>query len=219
MTKARTGEQHFNDATLCFQKWHSCASCHPGNGRADALNWDLLNDGLGNPKNTKSLLMAHKTPPAMITGIRANAKVAVRGGIRFIQFAVRPEEDAVAIDEYLMSLKPLPSPHLQKGRLSRAARRGEKIFKKAACADCHPAPLYTNLTKYNVGTGKNREVDTEFDTPTLVEAWRTGPYLHDGRAVTIKDVLTKFNAGDKHGETSKLSTKEISDLAEFILSL
>ncbi len=219
MTKVRTGEQHFNDATLCFQKWHSCASCHPGNARADALNWDLLNDGLGNPKNTKSLLLAHKTPPAMVTGIRANAKVAVRGGIRFIQFAVRPEEDAEAIDAYLMSLKPLPSPHLANGKLSRAARNGEKIFKKAGCVECHPAPLYTNLTKYNIGTGKNREVDTEFDTPTLVEAWRTGPYLHDGRAVTIKDVLGKFNADDQHGETSKLSAKEISDLAEFVLSL
>ncbi|MCD6395664.1 MAG: PD40 domain-containing protein [Planctomycetes bacterium] len=219
MNKVRIGEKHFNDANLCFQKWQSCASCHPGNARADALNWDLLNDGLGNPKNTKSLLLAHKTPPSMITGIRANAKVGVRSGIRFIQFAVRPEEDAVAIDEYLMSLKPLPSPHLEKGKLSSAARKGEKIFKKAGCIECHPAPLYTNLTKYNIGTGKNREIDTEFDTPTLVEAWRTRPYFHDGRAVTIKDVLTKFNVDDKHGETSKLSAREISDLAEFILSL
>ena len=220
MTKVRIGEQHFNDANLCFQKWQSCASCHPGNARADALNWDLLNDGLGNPKNTKSLMLAHKTPPAMITGVRASGKVAVRSGIRFIQFAVRPEEDAEAIDEYLMSLKPLPSPYLEKGSLSSAARNGEKLFEKAGCVDCHPASsLYTNLTRYNVGTGKNREVDTEFDTPTLVETWRTAPYLHDGRAVTIKDVLGKFNVDDQHGETSKLSAREISDIAEFILSL
>jgi YVTN family beta-propeller protein len=218
MTRARKGEMFFSDADLCFQKWHSCMSCHPDNGRPDALNWDLLNDGLGNPKNTKSLLLAHKTPPAMITGVRENAEVAVRGGIRFIQFAVRPESDAEAIDEYLKSLEPVASPHLVNGKLSRSAKNGEKVFKKAGCVQCHPSPLYTDLNKYNIGTGKNREVDIEFDTPTLVEVWRTAPYLHDGRAVTIQEVLAKFNKDDAHGETSKLSKKEIEDLAEYVLT-
>ena len=55
------GEFYFNDAGICFQGWQSCASCHPGQARVDALNWDLLNDGIGNPKNTKSLLLSHKT--------------------------------------------------------------------------------------------------------------------------------------------------------------
>ena len=36
MTEVRKGEQYFNDATLCFQKWQSCASCHP-DARADGL--------------------------------------------------------------------------------------------------------------------------------------------------------------------------------------
>ena len=67
ITETRKGEMLFNDARLCFQQWQSCASCHP-DGRSDGLNWDLLNDGFGNPKNTKSLLLAHETPPAMITG-------------------------------------------------------------------------------------------------------------------------------------------------------
>ena len=66
LTKVRKGQMLFNDASLCFQHWQSCASCHPGGGRVDALNWDLLNDGIGNPKNTKSMLLAHKTPPAKI---------------------------------------------------------------------------------------------------------------------------------------------------------
>ena len=29
MTEARHGEMVFHDATLCFQHWHSCATCHP----------------------------------------------------------------------------------------------------------------------------------------------------------------------------------------------
>ena len=27
------------------------------------MNWNLLNDGMGNPKNVKSMLLAHATPP------------------------------------------------------------------------------------------------------------------------------------------------------------
>lgn len=80
---ARRGEILFHDAALCFQEWLSCASCHP-DGRADGLNWDLLNDGMGNPKQTKSMLYAHRTPPAMLSGVRDNAETAVRAGIRFI---------------------------------------------------------------------------------------------------------------------------------------
>jgi len=218
LTAVRRGEMLFNNASLCFQKWQSCASCHPGRGRADALNWDLLNDGIGNPKNTRSLLLAHKTPPAMVTGIRPDAETAVRSGIKHIQFAVRPEEDAVAIDEYLKSLKPVPSPYLVKGRLSRAARRGKKIFKKAGCAKCHAGPMYTDLQKYDVGTDRGMDKGAKFDTPTLVEVWRTAPYLYDGRAATMKEVLTKHNSGDKHGVTSNLTGNEINDLAEFVLS-
>ena len=218
MTVERRGEMLFNDASICFQKWQSCASCHPGQGRTDGLNWDLLNDGIGNPKNTKSMLLAHKTPPAMITGVRDRAEAAVRTGIKHILFSVRPEEDAVAIDEYLKSLKPVPSPYLVKGKLSKSAKRGRKIFEKAECARCHKGPLYTDLQKYNVGAGEGMDKDREFDTPSLVEIWRTAPYLYDGRAATIEEVLTKYNPGDKHGVTSNLSEKEIGDLAEFVLS-
>ena len=219
LTKVRKGEMLFSNASLCFQHWQSCASCHPGGGRVDALNWDLLNDGIGNPKNTKSMLLAHKTPPAMMTGVRPDAETAVRSGIRHIQFAVRPEEDAVAIDEYLKSLKPVQSPYLAKGRLSRTAKQGERIFKKSGCSSCHPSPLYTDLKKYNIGTGKDLDENKSFDTPTLIEAWRTAPYLYDGRSRTIKEVLTKHNSGDKHGKTSTLTDEEINSLAEFILSL
>jgi YVTN family beta-propeller protein len=218
MTVVRKGEMLFHDASMCFQQWQSCSSCHPGQARSDALNWDLLNDGMGNPKNTKSLLLSHKTPPAMVTGIRDKAETGVRAGIKFIQFVVRPEEDAAAIDEYLKSLEPVASPYLAGGELSEAAKRGKEIFEKAGCVKCHPGPLYTDMKKYDVGTGRGREQGLEFDTPTLVEVWRTRPYLYDGRAVTIKEVLTKYNPADRHGRTSMLSEQEIDELAEFVLS-
>ncbi len=219
ITAVRQGQIHFHDATLCFQKWQSCSSCHPGEARTHALNWDLMNDGLGNPKNTKSLLLAHKTPPAMGLGVRSDAETAVRAGIRHIQFAVRPEGDAVAIDQYLKSLEPLPSPHLVKGKLSRSAKRGQKVFESAGCASCHTGRLYTDLKKHDLGIGKWLDEGQSFDTPTLIEAWRTGPYLYDGRAATIEDMLKKHNVGDKHGKTSDLTDRQIRDLAKFVLSL
>ena len=92
------------------------------------------------------------------------------------------------------------------------------MFKKANCISCHSGPLGTDLQKYNVGTGRGREQEQAFDTPTLVEVWRTAPYLHDGRAVTIKDMLVEHNIGDEHGRTSGLTEKQIADLAEFVLS-
>lgn len=218
MTAVRRGEMLFHDALLCFQGWQSCASCHPHQSRPDALNWDLLNDGLGNPKNTKSLLLSHRTPPSMVTGVRDTAEAAVRAGIRHIQFATCSEEDAVAIDEYLKSLESAPSPHLVRGELSASARRGREVFEKASCAKCHSGPLFTDMKAYDVGTGKGREKELKFDTPTLVEVWRTAPYLYDGRAVKIKDVLTTYNPEDRHGTTSDLSERQINDLAEFVLS-
>jgi YVTN family beta-propeller protein len=219
---AAKGEFYFNDASICFQGWQSCATCHPGDARVDALNWDLTNDGIGNPKNTKSLLLSHQTPPAMSMGVRETAEQAVRAGIRHILFTEQPEAVALAIDEYLKSLKSTPSPHLEKGRFSAAAARGKKLFEntKVGCSGCHPAPLFTALQSCDVGTlGRYDHSGERFDTPTLVEVWRTAPYLHDGSAATIRDVLTSRNRGDQHGVTSHLTPQQLDDLATYVLSL
>lgn len=221
LSPQRRGEILFNDATICFQGWQSCASCHP-EARTHGLNWDLLNDGLGNPKNSKSMLLAHRTPPAMSLAIRETAETAVRSGIRNVLLSVRPETDAVAIDEYLKSLKPVPSPWLVNGQLSAAAVRGKALFldPRVGCVECHVPELYTNLKAYDVGTrGPWDAREDKFDTPTLVEVWRTGPYLHDGSAVTIRDVITTHNPHDRHGRTAHLSRPEIEDLAAYVLSL
>jgi YVTN family beta-propeller protein len=222
MTTARQGELYFHDARICLQGWQSCASCHPDNARMDGLNWDLLNDGLGNPKNTRSLLLTHQTPPAMSLGVRETAEAAVRAGIRQILFTAQPPRVADAIDEYLKSLKPIPSPHLVNGRLSPAAQRGQDLFrsKETRCAQCHPPPLFTNLKTYDVGTrGPLDGPIDRFDTPTLIEVWRTAPYLHDGSVATLRDLLTLANHNDRHGKTSHLSADQIHDLCEYLLSL
>jgi YVTN family beta-propeller protein len=220
MTMVRKGEFYFNDGGICLQGWQSCYSCHPGEGRADGLNWDLVNDGLGNPKNNKSLLLVHQTPPAMSLAVRATAELAVRAGIKGTLFSEQPEEVPVAIDAYLASLKPVPSPHLVNGKPSPQAERGKAVFTEAGCAECHPPDLFTDLRSYNVGTrGAFDKRSDKFDTPTLVELWRTAPYLHDGSAVTVQDVLTTHNPDDRHGVTSNLSKEQTDDLCEYLLSL
>lgn len=221
-TEIRLGERLFNDATLCFQHWQSCASCHSYDARVDGLNWDLLNDGLGSPKNTKSLLWAHRTPPAMSLGVRATAEIAVRAGFRHSLFAVPPASEPAAIDAYLKSLEPQPSPALEAGQLSAAARRGKKIFDdpRVGCATCHPPPLFTDLESYDVGTGGPHDgPNVRFDTPTLTESWRTAPYLHDGSARTLRDVFTRPDRGDKHGATSHLKPAQLDDLVAYVRSL
>lgn len=210
----RYGELLFNSADLCFQKWQSCASCHP-DGRVDGLNWDLLNDGIGNPKNSKSMLYSHVTPPSMSLGIRSTAEQAVRAGIRFIQFAAVDEKKARAIDIYLKSLRPEPSPYLNGNKLSRNASHGKKYFESEGCITCHPSPLYTDLKKYDLKNGKGMDKDKAFDNPTLIEAWRTTPYMHDGSVETMDELIRIHNPYGK----SSLSEKERAALAEFVLSL
>jgi YVTN family beta-propeller protein len=214
----RLGEKYFNDGTFCFQGWQSCASCHP-DARADGLNWDLLNDGIGNPKNTKSLLYSHRTPPVMITGIRDRAETAVRAGMKFIQFTEHQEQDAQALDAYLSSLEPIPSPYLSDPDIRRNMKEGERIFRESGCAVCHPAPLFTDLRSYDVASGSGRELNRAFDTPTLVEIWRTYPYLYDGRAKTLEELLRTYNEKDTHGTTSKLTDKEMNELICYLLTL
>lgn len=207
------GERYFNDASHCFQNWQSCNGCHPGDARTDGMNWDLMNDGVGNSKNCKSLLFSHPTPPSMISGIRETAEWAVRAGFKFIQFFDITEEDAVCVDAYLKSLRPVLSPYLVDGELSDLAKEGRKIFEKLNCTECHSGPYYTDLKMHRIG--EDIEFEKGWDTPTLREVWRTAPYLFDGRAATMEEVFEIH----KHGIDKKVSKKEIKALTEYVNSL
>lgn len=218
-TPAWRGERAFHDAQFCSARWLSCASCHP-DGRADGLNWDLLNDGRGNPKNTKSLVWSDRTPPMMATGARGCLSEAVQKGFENIQFA---EVRAGVIEDvcaYLRSLEPEPSPYLDEGgRPCAKAKRGRDVFASAGCARCHPPPLWTDLKSYDVGTGRGCDPASALDTPTCAELWRTAPYLHDGSAPDLDALLTRHNAADRHGKTRSLRREDIEALAAFLRSL
>ena len=221
----RRGESLFCNASNSYQRWVSCVTCHPG-GRTDGMNWDLLNDGFGNPKNVKSMLHATHTEPAMWTGVRANAMVGIEAGFKYIEFQARPEQDYEDIYNYLASLEPEPSPHLADGWLTPDAVQGKAIFEsdEARCIFCHRSDkLYSGTREFDVGTRHENDWTVEdiegYIPPPLYELWRSAPYLHDGSAVTLRDMLTIYNQADEHGKTSHLTSNQINQLAAYLLQL
>ncbi len=216
MTSERKGECAYYDASLCFQKWQSCQSCHPLT-RTDGLNWTLRNE-FAAPKNAKSMLYSWWTPPTAWAGVRQNAYESIRAGMNNELFLEPDMEIASYMDTFFMKLKPVPSPRLVKGKLSDAAKRGREIFlyePTLDCKKCHPAPLYTDLKFHNSGVEDPYDNTINWDTPTMIESWRGAPYDHLGSMDQMADIMrykSHSNAGD-------LPDNKFKDLLEFILSL
>jgi YVTN family beta-propeller protein len=219
LSEARRGELLFQDATIAHKQYCSCATCHP-DGRVDGLNHDLMDDGLGTFKDTSSLLLAHESEPNGWQGIRPTAEINVAAKVRHLLFAVRPEEDIQVIMAYIRSLEPAPSPHYrydEDGRPLTSVAAGRALFEseEVGCATCHPAPIYTDNQSHDVGSRSQYDRVDEFYTPSLVECWRTGPYLHDGRYLTIRELLIDGNHGNA---ADVLSEEEFEQLALYVLT-
>jgi cytochrome c peroxidase len=77
------------------------------------------------------------------------------------------------------------------------------------------------LLTHDVGTAdaSGEWFGPDIDTPTLRFLYDSPPYLHDGSASTLREVLTTANPNDKHGFTSQLSEMELADLIAFLLTL
>ncbi len=216
LTGERKGEIAFNDAGLCFQKWASCQSCHP-NARADGINWTLRNE-FAAPKNTKSLVYSWWTPPCAWNGGRRDAYESNRAGMNNELFLQPDMQVAAYMDTFLMNLKPVPSPYLVKGKLSESGTKGRQIFMTSPaldCKRCHLGPLFTDKKFHNAGIMDPYDATVNWDTPSLIEAWRSAPYSHLGSFGQISDIMN-FKGMSNAGS---LSQQEFDDLVEFISSL
>jgi DNA-binding beta-propeller fold protein YncE len=213
----RLGEFNYDDASNCFQKWQSCFSCHPF-ARPDALNWMLASEST-RQRNAKSMLQSWWTPPTAWNGRRPHAggpDGSIRMGV-YYELGITPTEDiCLPLDTFLMRLKPVMSPVLVKGELSASAERGKAIFGRIGCGSCHPAPLYTDNDYHNAGVPDPLDASLDWNTPSLIEAWRTAPYSHLGNYDKIREIiqLRAHSIG-----ASKLSEQEMDDLVEFVSSL
>jgi MYXO-CTERM domain-containing protein len=141
---------------------------------------------------------------------------------------VSPELDDLAA--YVTSLDRVrPSPfRAADGGLTAEGQAGREIFAKAGCAECHSGPDLTDSNAgvlHDVGTlrptsGKRLNGTLEgIDTPTLRGIWATAPYLHDGSAATVLEVIGARNPDDRHGRTSALTESERSALASYLLQI
>ena len=74
----RKGEMLFNDASICFQGWLSCASCHSADARVDGTNLGFTQRRRWQPKKPKSLLKAFEVAPTTWLGARENASTSIR---------------------------------------------------------------------------------------------------------------------------------------------
>ncbi len=234
---------------MTSRKWIACSSCHPdGHGDARVwqnpeglrktpalfgvahthpLHWSADRDEVQDFEYT---IRGRLMQGSGFLGGRTRTKINFQP-VELEETCAGRSKDLDALAVYTNSFDFTLSPHIvAPGKLSQEAERGKKLFldKTVGCATCHSGPYFTDssLQKpfklHDVGTGgddPSEKMGPKYDTPTLLGIYRTAPYLHHGKAKTLRDVLTTCNKEDKHGKTSQLKPAEIDDLVAFLKAL
>lgn len=214
----RRGEAIFHDARRSLDQWYSCHTCH-FEGGTNAVAMDTRNDGrFGNYKVVLSLYNVAQTGPWTWHGWQKELDDSVRKSLVDSMLGPKPSDDDVrALTAYLRTLEPPPNPHPQ----TDAVRRGETVFRseKAGCARCHPAPHYTDGKIHSVGLESRDDAYRGFNPPSLIGVFDRPRLLHDGRAKSLREVLTKHHTPDALVGQGDLTEQELADLIEFLNSL
>ncbi|HMV66596.1 MAG TPA: c-type cytochrome [Myxococcota bacterium] len=183
----------------------SCSACHT-DVRTDGNTW-LFDDFA---RQTPSLAGdAGRTAPVTWLGdvpsiaVEAELTTVNRMGGR----GVTPE-DYAAIEAFVRSVRPVSRPAPADPAL---VAEGREVFQRpeVGCATCHAGALGTsnaNVSLYGY---------PELNVPTLRGIAATAPYLHDGSALTLRDVIERSRDGSM-GDTSSLSDHEMDALEAFL---
>jgi cytochrome c peroxidase len=218
---ARQGEALFYDAQRSHNQWFSCQTCHV-DGHTCGLAFDTLNDdSYGNPKLTPSLHGVARTAPWTWHGWQKDLGAAVEKSYTETMFGPKPSAGEVrAVVAFLGTLDHPPNPHRTADNpLSPAAKRGQALFEGAAkCAHCHTGPEYTSEHTYDVKLEEDGSPYPRWNPPSLRGVWERGPYLHDGRAATLEELLQGPHAPEKLGG-KELTPAQRQDLIAFLESL
>ncbi|CAN5175737.1 hypothetical protein BH10PLA2_BH10PLA2_05150 [soil metagenome] len=217
----RRGEAIFYDAVRSHHQWFSCQSCHP-DGHTCGRAFDTLNDNsYGNPKLTPTLRGVAHTAPYTWHGWQKSLESAVEKSLTDTLFGPKPTaEDLHALTAFLGTLEHPPNPNQRVRRsLTMPAQRGLALFVgKAGCISCHKGNYFTSTGTYDLGLEADGSSYERWNPPSLRGVYDRGPYLHDGRADTLDDVLRLDHAPKKLGK-AELSPGELADLIEFLKSI
>ncbi len=159
---------------------------------------------------------------------------------------VTPDGIAKAIAAFERTVVSGPAPYDRymvgdAAALSPAAARGLVVFRgKGNCMTCHAGQMLSDQSFHNVGVGMNaakpdvgREAVTKnaadrgkFKTPGLRNVALTWPYLHDGSAKSLEDVIEFYNKGgvpnanlDPRVRPLNLTPAEKAELKAFLEAL
>jgi DNA-binding beta-propeller fold protein YncE len=135
--------------------------------------------------------------------------------------------DLDALAAYVASLdEDDRSPHRgADGTLTADGIAGRVVFTQLDCQRCHAGEAYTDSAsgaRHDVGTlaaGSGQRLGgalLALDTPTLRGLFDSSPYLHDGSAATLLDVLVARNPDGAHGDVASLDATQRNQLLAFL---
>lgn len=213
----RIGERGFYEST---RSGISCQSCHM-HSDSDFAAYNLGDHRLVPTLSVQGLL---GTAPYLRDGSYPRlsdlddvAQQLYRGYVR------KQPGRRYALQAYLESLprsRPWPAAQRDLG----AERRGYAIFQRAGCERCHAPPAFTSLGQLPLAAlfptlAATLTTKEQLDVPSLLSVSTSAPYLHDGRAPSLRAVLTEQNSDNLHGHTRDLTAAELTDLLRFLESL
>lgn len=170
----------------------ACASCHP-DGRDDAITW-------ATPQGPRrSVMLAGRlagSAPYSWSGVEGDLHTHLHTTFERLDGTGLRNVELDAIVAYVRAL-PTPAP-LQEDA-SKVAR-GRTIFhsKEAACSSCHNESLLTDNGMHDVKSKRRNDDKAEFNTPSLHLVGGAGPYFHDGRYATLRELLVESDGAMGH---------------------
>jgi cytochrome c peroxidase len=134
--------------------------------------------------------------------------------------------------------------HQDEAAVSDEVKQGHELFfGKAGCSTCHVGQTFSDSLFHNLGVGWNEETKTfadegrftvtgeevhkgAFKTPTLRDVALHPPYLHDGSAKSLEDVVELYDDGgmanpylDPKMKKLGLTAEEVHALVSFMNAL